>query len=128
MNITVARDDTRRRFTAIGQGQIDASEILAFLSSLRAGVYRSYGLLFDFTAATFDVTDDDLGMFAAHGEAVRADDGPRGRVALVGSRPETHRLARTYERLTGIPNLPQLRVFETREEADRWLATESGQP
>ena len=126
MTIMVARDDRRRRFTAIGQGALDATDILAFMSSLRVVDFRSYALLFDFTAATVDVTADDLSVIAAHGEAVRAEDGPRGPVALVGIRPGVYELATLYRTLADIPNLPALRVFKTRDGADRWLQQEMG--
>ena len=126
MTIMVARDDRRRRFTAIGHGALDATDILAFMSSLRVVDFRSYALLFDFTAATIDVTADHLPLIVAHGAAVRAADGPRGPVALVGTRPGVYELARLYETLAGLPDLPALRVFRTREEADLWLQRELG--
>jgi hypothetical protein len=127
MTIMVARDDRRRRFTAIGKGALDAAEVLAFMSSLRVGDFRSYALLFDFTAATVEVTAEHVRLIAAHGEAVRAEDGPRGPVALVGIRPGAYELARLYQTLVDIPNLPALRVFKTREDADSWLARELAQ-
>ena len=65
------------------------------------------------------MTADDLRLIAAHGEAVRAEAGPRGPVALVGIRPGAYELAKLYQTLADIPNLPVLRVFKTREEADQ---------
>lgn len=123
MPLQVTRDEERRRFSAVGTGTLTADEFLRFMTEHRVGQYRPYALVLDIREATVTMTPGELREIALRAEQLRAREGARGPVAILAERPGVFGLSRIYESLAEVKNLPPLRVFQTEDEADAWLAT-----
>ena len=87
---------------------------------------RGMDMLSDFSAATLDITHDELRRFAqfiGQQEAVR-------RHAIVVGRQVGYGVARMFGSLSEVssPYWNSLRVFNSREAAERWLATDPATP
>lgn len=84
---------------------------------------RGMDMLSDFSAASFDITHDELrhfAMFIGQQEAV-------GRHAIVVGRQVGYGVARMFGSLSEInsPYWASLRVFQDLAKAERWLASDS---
>jgi hypothetical protein len=121
MPIHVTRDDSTRRFTAVGEGTLTAADILGFMAEHRVGSYRPYGLLFDIRNADLQVSAADVRGFAERTDPLTITQGPRGPVAIVATQPAIYGLSRMYETLADLRQLPPFRTFQDSDDAIAWL-------
>ena len=125
MPITVNHDDERRRLTATANGRIDTATFGEFVRTARAGDLRSYTLLIDARAATFDITADDLRtLILPIVQQLRANDRDRAPVALVVQDAAALLMARAFETvLGGQPDVVYFGVFPNMITAEAWLTS-----
>lgn len=125
MPITVNHDDERRRLTATASGRIDTATFGEFVRTARAGDLRSYTLLIDARAATFDITADDLRtLILPIVQQLRANDRDRAPVALVVEDAAALLMARAFETvLGGPPDVVYFGVFRNMITAEAWLTS-----
>jgi hypothetical protein len=121
--ITLTRDDEPRRFTAVGDGDVNMSELLELLATYRTGDYRDYSMLLDIRTANLQLTVDEFKAITAKSEALDAGGNARGAVGVVASAGVVYGLARMYETLVELRNRAPLKVFRTVPDALAWLAT-----
>ena len=123
MPIAVTRDVDRHRLIIAVTGNVDFQEIGRFIQTdtpLPADV-RSFDIVVDLRDARI------VGGTSVHAHALAllaADQDPertRGRIAIVASEPTAFGAARMYATYRASHGLT-VRVFETIEQADSWLA------
>ena len=125
MPITITRDDELRRLTATVTGPLDTATFAEFTLNARAGDLRTYTLMFDARAATFDIPADDLRtLIVPIVQRLRATDGDRAPVALVVADGAALLMARVFETyLGGQPDVVYLGVFRNMITAEAWLTS-----
>jgi hypothetical protein len=107
-------DDETRVFCHSWAGHISASEVLEFRSVAKAFAARDS--LVDLTDVTSsDITSDSLRAFSQ--ETIS-----RRRIAIVAPKPADFGMARMYESLATLKEIPtRIAVFWTKEDAMVWL-------
>jgi hypothetical protein len=120
MPITVERDDSRRLMVARAVGLVLPDELFEFVRRERNGPYAGYALLFDATGARTRAEPADVQRLLNQVLTDAAVSGPRGPVAIVATE-DIGELARTYEAASHGAGLHVIRVFRSRDRAQRWL-------
>ena len=125
MPITITRDDELRRLTATVIGPLDTATFAEFTRTARAGDLRTYTLLFDARAATFEITADEVRtVILPIIHRLRAAEGDRAPAALLVANSVAARLARMFETLVDAqPDAGYYGVFRDAAMAEAWLTS-----
>ena len=125
MPITITRDDELRRLTATVTGPLDTATFAEFTLNARAGALRTYTLLFDARAATFEVTADEIRtVILPIIHRLRAVEGGRAPAALLVPDSLAEKLARMFETLVDAqPDAGYYGVFRDEAMAEAWLTS-----
>jgi len=121
VSIDLSRNDARRRFIATVHGTLTFQEALNFIRTVRVGEYQCYALLFDMSAATFDLSSDQVRSLA---ESIGSDldrIGARGKTAVVACDDLTFGMLRMFDAHVAHVGVMTLSVFRTVTEAVTWL-------
>ena len=123
--MVLTRDDPRRRLTATASGRIDTAACEEFVRTARVGDLRTYTVLIDARAATFDITADDLRVIIMPLiQRFRTTDGDRAPVALVVGDADALRKAKVFEiLLSAQPGVAYFGMFREVEAAEAWLTS-----
>ena len=121
MPFIVFRDDARRHLEVTASGALTFDDFTAIFR-LRGGELRDYTLLLDASAATANVSTEELRAAADTAKQAAIVQGPRAQLAVVALDDSVFGLGRMYERLCERAGLDTIRVFRDRGEAERWLA------
>jgi hypothetical protein len=119
MGISVARDDNRKRFTAVATSPLTVAEILRFMSTHRVGQYRGYSMLFD-VEKHFTLSSAEIHTLSEHVGSLSRREGERGRTAIVASDDQAFELVSQYASASNRAGV-QIRAFRERDTAKRWL-------
>ena len=119
MGISVARDDDRKRFTAVATSPLTVAEILRFMSTHRVGPYRGYSMLFD-VGQYFTLSTSEVRTLSEHVDSLSRREGERGRTAVVAADDQSFELASQYASAS-ISAGVAIRAFRDRNTAERWL-------
>jgi hypothetical protein len=122
MAISVTSDTGRRLIVATAVGSLTLDELRDFLRTSRTGARRGWRLLFDATAATTEMTADQVAMLASAVGATVRREGSRAPVAIVASDPALYGVMRMYQVRCEDEGFDAIHMFRTRAEADEWLA------
>ena len=126
MPITVERDLQRRWLIATATGIVSIDEIVHLVQTARTPVdLRMWPLLFDASAATTSMTDEDVATAVAVVHDAHDATGARGHVALVTGDNRFYALLLMYEIQCAQIGVRFIRVFRQRPDAERWLAVMS---
>jgi hypothetical protein len=120
MPFVVFRDDDRRRFEVTASGTLTFADFAQFMR-LRTGEFREYTLLIDASAADAEVSTEELRAAADTARQADIAQGPRAGLAVVVSDDSLLRLGRMYEAFCQSAGIDTIRVFDSREAAERWL-------
>ena len=121
MAISVTSDTGRRLIVATAVGSLTLDELRDFLRA-RTGARRAWRLLFDATAATTEMTADQVAMLASAVGATVRREGSRAPVAIVASDPALYGVMRMYQVRCEDEGFDAIHMFRTRAETDAWLA------
>jgi hypothetical protein len=124
--ITVERDRQRSWLIATATGVISIEEIVHLLRTARPSVdLRMRPMLFDASAATTSMGDEDVATAAAIVREAYAATGPRGHVALVTDDNRFYAWLLMYEIQCADAGVLFIRVFRQRPDAEQWLSVMS---
>lgn len=125
MPIVITRDDKLRRLTATVTGPLDTATFADFTLNARAGDLRTYTLLFDARAATFEITADEVRtVILPIIHRLRAIEGDRAPAAVLVEASVATRLARMFETLVDAkPDAGYYGVFRDVVLAEAWLTS-----
>jgi hypothetical protein len=122
MPITLSADRSRRFMVATAVGDLARADLQEFRDSVRNGPYRDWPLLFDATAASTDISAEQVSLLASEaGSAFRAE-GSRSPAALVATNTVLFGMMRMYQTLCEERGFDGIGVFRTREDAEIWLS------
>lgn len=123
MPITVAPDRQRHWLIATATGVISIEQIVDLLRTARPSVeLRMRPLLFDASAATTSMTDQDVATAVAIVREAYAATGTRGHVALVTGDDRLYAWLLGYEIQCADAGIRFIRVFRRRPDAEQWLS------
>jgi len=118
MPIRYRIDDARRRIYTRAEGVVNYEELRTHMYAEAGERAASYAELLDCSAATTNVTPDEVQKLASARRAI-AKSQPPGALAVVAADTEFSNMLRMYYRLTN--QVRPLRVFSDEREAERWL-------
>lgn len=117
----VFRDDARRRLTGTLTGAVSFGEAARFLNAQRSQGAWNYGVLYDATAMTALIADEDMQLLADHSGRLNQSQ-TRGPIAIAGT---LDGLAAYVERYAAMVKPAGILVewFADIAAADHWLRT-----
>ena len=121
MPITVVNHEVPRQVMAVVTGDVRITEIMAFVAAARAGEHRSWAFIFDTSGAVIDLSAADV-QSVADFAADEFQKSPIGPVALIASDSAIFGIGRMYQSYSSASGRPNVGVFKTLEEAQRWLS------
>jgi hypothetical protein len=125
MGISVARDDNRKRFTAVATSPLTVAEILRFMSTHRVGEYRRYSMLFD-VEKYFTLSAAEIRTLSDHVGSLSHREGERGRTAIVASDGRAFELVSQYASESNRAGVA-IRAFRDPDTALHWLDSDDGE-
>jgi hypothetical protein len=120
--IALERDNIRRWLRARGTGTLTIDELLTFLRTARSShELRMWPMIFDGTAASTNMTDEDVDRAVAFVAETVTRTGPRAHVALAIDDDRLYRWMLSYETKCADAGVRIIRVFRQMPDAERWL-------
>lgn len=127
MPIYYYRDDARRRVVETSFGKVTLADMIRVVDQQVTDGVWDYDVVADARSIGQVPTSSELREILQHIGMITTRHGPRGRVALVTSDPELNRTGTEFAEVCQLIAM-ELEVFQTIEEATRWLDDELGEP
>jgi hypothetical protein len=124
MPLVYERDDVRRRVVATEKGLFRSADVFDLLERQRVDGTWTYGLLFDTLGMTGHPTIEDVREFLTFESKTDSQLRPRGPLALLSTDVNLYATACMCAALGGTKR--KVEVFRDRDEADTWLAAQTG--
>ena len=121
MPISFAEHQQPNQILVIVSGETSMQDMMSFIVTTRTGGLRHCAFLFDISAATVGVSEDEVMQLAAYA-ADEAGKAPMGPVAFISSEPGAFGLSRMYQAYSAAAGRNNVGVFRTLSDAQAWLA------
>jgi hypothetical protein len=125
MSLEYERDDVKQRVVATENGPFQSADVFDFLQRQHDDGTWTYGLLFDSRGMTGHPTTEELRGFLTLERDTDSERQPRGPLALLSTDANLYATACMCAALGGTKR--KVEVFRDRDEADAWLAAQTGE-
>ena len=106
----------------IVSGATELQEMMDFIAQSRRGEKRDHAFLFDVSAASINITGDEMRGLAAFA-AAEARTGPLGPVAFISTNPSAFGMSRMFQSYSTAEGRNNVGVFRSLADAQAWLKT-----
>ena len=121
MSISISEDHEHNLVVVTVSGETSMQEMLDFILARRSGDQRGCAFLFDVSAATANLSGDEMMQLAAYA-ANEARKSPMGPVAFISTDPYAYGVSRMYQSYSAAEGRRNVGVFHTMADAQSWLA------